>query len=73
VRLRQDRGIFWDRTLAEKKQFGTDVNLTVVYECRGTGSQVVFTEVLVDEGRRLLFFRKTTKARSENVSAPLCG
>jgi hypothetical protein len=73
VRLRQDKGWFPDRTLAEESDVDTDVELTVLYKCNGTGSQSVFTEIIVEEGRKWVFFRKTLKARSPNVAATLCG
>ncbi len=73
VRLRQDRSFWPDRNLASQTNTGTDVDATVRYECHGTGTQRVFTEVVVDLGRRWVFFRKTQKARSATISAALCG
>jgi hypothetical protein len=72
VRIRQDRGIYWDKTLASVTKTVTDDAITVRYECQGTGSQTVFTEILVDEGGWGIFSR-TKKARSQSVAANLCG
>lgn len=57
----------YDRALDSVEQVGTRVVLTATYKCRGTGSQVVFTEFLVEGAR------KTEKAQSVGVVAALCG
>jgi len=47
VRLRKDRSFWPDTTLAAISRTDTDVQLTARYDCRGTGSQTVFTEIIV--------------------------
>lgn len=73
VRLRAIRSWWPDRTLDSESERGTTVHLTARYDCQGTGHQRVFTEIIVDEGRRWIFFRRTRKARSPDIAAPYCG
>jgi hypothetical protein len=63
VRLRRHNAFWFDKTLASVTQTGKGVTLTAKYACKGTGSQVVFTEIIVPNG----------KAKSANVGVSLCG
>jgi hypothetical protein len=62
VRLRQDRRFWFDKTLASKTKRIKTGTVTVVYNCQGTSSQTVFTEIIV-QGK---------KAKSPTRGVSLC-
>jgi hypothetical protein len=66
VRLRQYRRFWFNRTLAKKEEVITNGEVPIVYHCKGSGHQTVYTTFVVREGRR------NRKVRSQRVSAHFC-
>lgn len=62
VRIRVDRKFWWDKTLVTKTVTTAEQTISVIYQCTGRGSQVVFTEIIV----------RGKKAKSPRVGASLC-
>jgi hypothetical protein len=63
VRIRKDNRFWPDDTMAEAHGFGVNVDVPVLYTCKGRGSETVFAEVVLDDGQ---------KAQSARVNVPLC-
>lgn len=62
VRLRQHRWWWPDKTLRSRTLTTDEAAVTVIYKCSGTGSQEVFTEIIV-QGK---------KAKSLRANITLC-
>jgi len=63
VRLKKDRWLWFDKTLASKSGNATpNIELTVTYSCQGTGSIKIYTEIVAG----------SKKAQSTRKNTSLC-